>query len=246
MVDSEPGGTYAQPTFFTNDPVFQFRNISRILVAGLLAGSVAGAWSAPADGGTNTGAVTGTGPDSVVRFIQEAGVLAGSEGGGELMGQMRGVASDLVVSAMQFLGVPYKRGGTTVNGFDCSGLTRHVFENSLGMILPRRSRDQARSPSLLAIRKDELRPGDLVFFNTMRSAFSHVGIYVGDGKFIHAPRTGSKVRVEDMREAYWTKRFNGARRAPGAVDPAAAAAVAEGSMGNSPVLRAEIPGEKLQ
>ncbi len=212
-----------------------------------------GAWSAPADGGTNTGAASGS--DSVVRFIQDSGVLAGSEGGGQFIEQMRGVASDLVVSAMQFLGVPYKRGGTTVNGFDCSGFTRHVFENSLGLILPRRSRDQAQSPSLLAIRKDELRPGDLVFFNTMRSAFSHVGIYVGDGKFIHAPRTGSKVRVEDMREAYWTKRFNGARRAPGTVNPATAAALAAGAdvnrgnlgnLGSTPVLRADNSGDKLQ
>lgn len=169
-----------------------------------------GAWSAPADGGAST--VTGSAPDSVVRFIQESGVLAGSEGGGQLMEQMRGVASDLVVSAMQFLGVPYKRGGTTVNGFDCSGFTRHVFENSLGLILPRRSRDQAQSPSLLAIRKDELRPGDLVFFNTMRSAFSHVGIYVGDGRFLHAPSSGGEVRIDEMNQSYWAKRFNGARR----------------------------------
>ncbi|WP_420820816.1 C40 family peptidase [Sphaerotilus mobilis] len=234
-------------------------------MTGLLAGCTVVAWSAPADSGTNTvpvtpvsslaiGALTSpiTGPigqiatqgaDSVARFLQDSGVLAGSEGGGQLMDQMRGVASDLVVSAMQFLGVPYKRGGTTINGFDCSGFTRHVFENSLGLILPRRSRDQAQSPSLLPIRKDELRPGDLVFFNTMRSAFSHVGIYVGDGKFIHAPRTGSKVRVEDMREAYWTKRFNGARRAPGSGN-AAAAALADGNV--APSLRAEIPGDKLQ
>jgi hypothetical protein len=225
--------------------VFHFRNISRILVAGLLAGSTLIAWSAPADGGS----IPQSGADTVSRFLQDSGVLAGSEGGAHLMEQMRDVASDLVVSAMQFLGVPYKRGGTTVNGFDCSGFTRHVFENSLGLMLPRRSRDQAKSPSLLSIRKDELRPGDLVFFNTMRSAFSHVGIYVGDGKFIHAPRTGSKVRVEDMREAYWTKRFNGARRAPGVVDPAAAAALTAGgqtSIGSPSTVRAEIPGEKLQ
>jgi hypothetical protein len=67
---------------------------------------------------------------------------------------------------------------------------------------------------LLTIPRDELKPGDLVFFNTMRKAFSHVGIYMGDGKFIHAPRTGSQVRVDDMRAAYWTQRFNGARRLP--------------------------------
>ncbi len=203
-----------------------------------------GSLSAPVTG--PIGQMATQGADTVARFLQDSGVLAGSEGGGQLMQQMRDVASDLVVSAMQFLGVPYKRGGTNANGFDCSGFTRHVFENSLGLILPRRSRDQARSPSLLPIRKDELRPGDLVFFNTMRSAFSHVGIYVGDGKFIHAPRTGSKVRVEDMREAYWTKRFNGARRAPGTVPALTVGADGNVSTQGSTVLRAEIPAEKLQ
>ena len=63
------------------------------------------------------------------------------------------------------------------------------------------------------MQRDELKPGDLVFFNTLRHAFSHVGIYIGEGRFIHAPRKGGEVRVEDMRQAYWTKRFNGARRA---------------------------------
>jgi len=64
------------------------------------------------------------------------------------------------------------------------------------------------------IDRSELKPGDLVFFNTMKQAFSHVGIYVGDGKFIHSPRSGSQVRVEDMRKTYWQQRFNGARRVP--------------------------------
>ncbi|MCK6424767.1 MAG: C40 family peptidase [Burkholderiaceae bacterium] len=129
--------------------------------------------------------------------------------------RVRDTASDLVMSAMTFLGVPYRRGGTSVAaGFDCSGFTRHVFEQSIGRLLPRQSRDQALAADLLTIRREELKPGDLVFFNTMRRAFSHVGIYVGDGKFIHAPRTGSEVRVDDMRQAYWTQRFNGARRLP--------------------------------
>jgi cell wall-associated NlpC family hydrolase len=115
---------------------------------------------------------------------------------------------------MNFLGVPYRRGGNSPEqGFDCSGFTRHIFERSVGLVLPRRADQQARDAGLLDVKKDELKPGDLVFFNTMRRAFSHVGIYVGDGKFIHSPRTGGQVRVEDMREAYWAKRFNGARRA---------------------------------
>jgi cell wall-associated NlpC family hydrolase len=80
-------------------------------------------------------------------------------------------------------------------------------------VLPRRADQQAKDTSLVAVKREELKPGDLVFFNTMRRAFSHVGIYVGEGRFIHAPRSGGEVRVEDMRQAYWAKRFNGARRA---------------------------------
>jgi len=125
------------------------------------------------------------------------------------------IASDLVLSAMNFLGVPYRRGGSSVEtGFDCSGFTRHVFENSVGLILPRRAIEQANSPSLVPVQQAELKPGDLVFFNTLRRTFSHVGIYIGDNKFIHSPRAGGQVRVEDMRQAYWQQRFDGARRAP--------------------------------
>lgn len=126
-------------------------------------------------------------------------------------------ASSLVINAMAFLGVPYKYGGNTVEtGFDCSGFVRAVYEQSLGKILPRRSDEQAAATQV--IDRSELKPGDLVFFNTMRRAFSHVGIYVGEGKFIHSPRSGSHVRMEDMRMAYWSTRFNGARRVPMATD----------------------------
>jgi cell wall-associated NlpC family hydrolase len=126
---------------------------------------------------------------------------------------VRDKASSLVSSAMGFLGVPYKRGGRSAeSGFDCSGFTRHIFESTLGLLLPHRADDQARLSNLIPIRRDELKPGDLVFFNTMRRTFSHVGIYVGEGRFIHAPRAGGKVRVEELRVAYWDKRFTGARR----------------------------------
>ncbi len=135
------------------------------------------------------------------------------------LGQAREGATGMVRAAMGFLGVPYRRGGNTAaQGFDCSGFTRYVFERSLGLVLPRRADEQARLTDLLSIRKDELRPGDLVFFNTMRATFSHVGIYVGEGKFIHAPRAGAVVRVEDMRDSYWERRFTGARRAPTATN----------------------------
>lgn len=122
-----------------------------------------------------------------------------------------GKASELVMQAMGLLGVPYKRGGTSEEkGFDCSGFVRYMYEKSVGLVLPRRAEEQAKVTE--EISRSELKPGDLVFFNTLKRTFSHVGIYVGDGKFIHAPRLGKAVRVDDMREAYWQQRFNGARR----------------------------------
>lgn len=154
--------------------------------------------------------------DAVLQLLQDRGLLSSASAieSSPLVQQVRETASELVMQAMNFLGVPYRRGGNTAEqGFDCSGFTRHVFENSLGLILPRRADQQAQSAGLKSVNREELKPGDLVFFNTMRKAFSHVGIYVGEGKFIHAPRTGGEVRVEDMRQAYWSKRFNGARRA---------------------------------
>jgi len=166
--------------------------------------------------------------DAVLNLLQEKGLLPSTvaDETHNLVRQVRDKASDLVLTAMNFLGVPYRRGGSSPeNGFDCSGFTRHIFENSLGLVLPRRADQQAHEAGLLTVARDELKPGDLVFFNTMRRAFSHVGIYVGDGKFIHSPRTGGHVRVEDMREAYWSKRFNGARRA----DVQAAAPQREGN-----------------
>lgn len=119
--------------------------------------------------------------------------------------------SDLVVTAVGFLGVPYRRGGNSAEtGFDCSGFVRAMYNQTVGHLLPRRAEEQAAATE--KIDRSELKPGDLVFFNTMRRAFSHVGIYVGEGKFIHSPRTGAQVRVEDMNGSYWQRRFDGARR----------------------------------
>jgi cell wall-associated NlpC family hydrolase len=144
-----------------------------------------------------------------------------------IAGKIREQASDMVVTAMNFLGVKYRRGGNDADiGFDCSGFTRHVFEMSAGLVLPRRVDEQAKAPGLIPVKRDELQPGDLVFFNTLKRTFSHVGIYVGDGKFIHSPRPGGEVRVEDMGFAYWKKRFTGARRAE-LPDTTAAAATIE-------------------
>lgn len=127
-------------------------------------------------------------------------------------------ATSIITQAMDLLGVPYRLGGNTeASGFDCSGFVRHLYEKSVGQLLPRRAEEQANSTEV--IDRSELKPGDLVFFNTMKRAFSHVGIYVGDGKFIHSPRTGKAVKVDDMRSAYWQKRFNGARRVPLETEP---------------------------
>jgi len=112
---------------------------------------------------------------------------------------------------MEYLGIRYKRGGTSPEtGFDCSGFVSYVFNETLGLELPHNAK--AISKEGEKVEKKQLMPGDLVFFNTMRRAFSHVGIYLGNNLFIHAPRTGKKVRIEDMSERYWSRRFNGARR----------------------------------
>lgn len=119
-------------------------------------------------------------------------------------------ASELVGNAMGFLGVRYRyRGTTPETGFDCSGFVRATFEKTLGRILPRRAAEQAAATDHCRGTQAG-RPG--VFQRTMRRAFSHVGIYIGDGKFIHSPRTGSSVRVDNMHSDYWVNRFNGARR----------------------------------
>jgi len=131
-----------------------------------------------------------------------------------LLRQMHDRTSDLTVAALDLVGIRYRRGGTsTETGFDCSGFTRHVFETSLGLVLPRRVDEQATASGLVAVKREDLRPGDLVFFNTLKRTFSHVGIYIGDNRFVHSPRPGKNVRTEDMGFAYWAKRFTGARRA---------------------------------
>ena len=153
--------------------------------------------------------------ERIERFLTDKGLLVQLDGVRHSVADKAHVVADrtadLIGNAMGFIGVPYRRGGTSAStGFDCSGFVRAVYEKTVGMVLPRKAAQQAASTQV--IDKKELQPGDLVFFNTMRRSFSHVGIYVGDGKFIHAPRSGAEVRVEDMGIAYWARRFNGARR----------------------------------
>lgn len=113
--------------------------------------------------------------------------------------------------ALGFVGTPYTRGGASPErGFDCSGLVVYVYRRALGIDLPRRVADLRSSGT--PVRSGDLEPGDLVFYNTRRRPYSHVGIYVGDGRFVHAPRPGARVRVESIGSRYWRARFNGARR----------------------------------
>lgn len=163
-------------------------------------------------------AAPGNSDDDMDKLLLDKGLLSQI---GQVRQSVTHKASELVVNAMGFLGVPYKWGGSSAEtGFDCSGFVRAIYEQSVGLMLPRQAEQQAAATQ--KIEKTDLKPGDLVFFNTMRRAFSHVGIYVGDGKFIHSPRAGSVVRVESMGLSYWQHRFDGARRVSGA-QPAQAA-----------------------
>lgn len=157
--------------------------------------------------------------DPLTALLAERGLIGNASAAAPLIAphtapaRMQAGAGELVIAAMNFLDVRYRRGGNSAaEGFDCSGFTRHVVSTVLGITLPRRSAEQAERAGLPSVDRGALQPGDLVFFNTLRRAFSHVGIYIGDGRFIHSPRSGQQVRVEQIDSPYWSRRFDGARR----------------------------------
>ena len=120
-------------------------------------------------------------------------------------------ARELALHALSHVGVPYRFGGSSPEmGFDCSGLVQYVYGRGAGVALPRNT--QSLSEVGAAVAADALEPGDLVFFDTLRRPYSHVGIYLGDYRFIHAPTTGGQVELVDLRDRYWQHRYNGARR----------------------------------
>lgn len=127
------------------------------------------------------------------------------------MEAMRKKAEPLLV-AMGLLGTPYKVGGTDPQkGVDCSGLVHYVYKQSSNMDLPHSAKALSQEGDKVA--KDDLQPGDLVFFHTLRKRFSHVGIYAGDGKFIHASsRAEKEVMISDIDSSYWARHYDGARR----------------------------------
>ena len=121
------------------------------------------------------------------------------------------VRSDIVVRALTLIDTPYRYGGSTpASGFDCSGLVRYVYNAVGARQLPRRSEDIGKLGE--PITRSQLEPGDLVFFNTLARAYSHVAIYIGEGRFLHAPARGGRVRIEALDDRYWRARFDGARR----------------------------------
>ncbi len=122
-----------------------------------------------------------------------------------------GLAREVLMNALSLTGIKYKYGGSSPEtGFDCSGFVRYVFQQATNLTLPHSAR--ALSKLGQAVPQEQLKPGDLVFFDTLKSAFSHVGIYLGGSRFIHAPSAGGSINVVDMNDVYWAKRFNGARR----------------------------------
>ena len=120
-------------------------------------------------------------------------------------------ASSVAMQALAHLGTPYRAGGLSPQtGFDCSGLVAYVYREGAGLALPRNTLDLSQLGEPIA--RAALRPGDLVFYNTQRREYSHVGISLGEDRFIHAPSSGGEVRVENLRAGYWMRRYNGARR----------------------------------
>ncbi len=118
---------------------------------------------------------------------------------------------DIILQAMSLMGIAYRFGGNNPSqGFDCSGFVRYIFSKSAGINLPRTAGEQAQHGR--PVSRDDLQPGDIVFFNTRGFAFSHNGLYIGNGKFIHAPRTGKNIEIASINASYWSGRFNGARR----------------------------------
>jgi cell wall-associated NlpC family hydrolase len=144
------------------------------------------------------------------KFLFLAGFIAALAG--PAAAEERHAGGAPIVEALLAVGTPYRHGGNSPQtGFDCSGLVAHVFQRAWGVALPRSVEAQSFVGRAVG-RVRELQPGDLVFFNTRNRPYSHVGIYVGGGQFVHAPRPGSRVRIEDVDKPYWRARFNGARR----------------------------------
>ena len=144
----------------------------------------------------------------------QAGKAYFSRAADKLVDSVSGPSEGLINQAMELIGVRYRWNmDIPQSGLDGSGFVAYVFKDKLSFLIPRKSSQISKVGK--SINRDDLQPGDLVFFNTMRMTFSHVGIYVGENKFIHSPSKGASIRVDDMTSVYWDKRFDGARRLDG-------------------------------
>ncbi|MDN0076182.1 C40 family peptidase [Crenobacter sp. SG2303] len=174
----------------------QLRLLALVLVA-----FMSSAYAAPEKASAEGRAAVEASDDPIGKFASNPNKSSASEE----------VAGDLILQAMSLLGVAYRFGGTSpTSGLDCSGFIQYIFKKSLRVSLPRTAAEMAHTGR--GVDRSELAPGDLVFFNTRGFANSHVGMYMGNNKFIHAPRTGKSVEVVSMSSAYWAARYNGARR----------------------------------
>jgi cell wall-associated NlpC family hydrolase len=118
---------------------------------------------------------------------------------------------ELLFKAMSLIGTRYRMGGMSPDtGFDCSGFVSYLYNDVFALRLPRTTYGMVERGTSVA--RNELQPGDLVFFNTMRRPYTHVGLYVAEDRFVHAPASGGLVRIESLNERYWAQRWNGARR----------------------------------
>lgn len=189
--------------------------------AGALGSAVGGAVKSTVVGtvdaaGTVTGIVADTVRSTVAGTVNVAGAVAGGVGGAvsDVAKTLVDAPQRMIQYATTMLGTPYKWGGNTVeSGLDCSGFVREVVQSTTGKLLPRTAREMSRQGTQVAY--TEMKPGDLVFFNTRRRPFSHVGIYLGDGRFMHGAsgaKSGKQIRIDSFSSAYYRTRFNGARR----------------------------------
>ena len=154
-------------------------------------------------------------------------------------------AQDVAQFALGLIGVEYRYGGETPErGLDCSGLVRYVFQQVTGVTLPRTAKEMSRIGTRVELA--DLRVGDLVFFNTRRFAFSHVGLYLGDNQFIHAPRRGREVEITTISALYWQTHFDGARRLVGELPALIPDVIASAAAATSPTSATGIGKEPLQ
>jgi cell wall-associated NlpC family hydrolase len=148
---------------------------------------------------------------SVEKVVEKAAETPASSDFDFLSHPIISQSNEVITNALKYVGTPYKWGGETkLNGFDCSGFVKTVFMNAMGIALPRTAMQMAKIGVPVEIQN--LIPGDLIFFKNKRGNYAHVGIYIGDDRFIHAPQTGSAIQVDYLNKSNFGKRISGARR----------------------------------